>query len=305
MSKLVWTVLSSMLDEKDRKNGGRDDSQDQWTIEIRPASSWFDLHLRELWRYRDLVLLFVRRDFIAIYKQTILGPLWYLFQPIMTTAVFAIIFNKVARLPTDGLPPVLFYLSGVIVWRYFADCLQKTANTFVGNAHLFGKIYFPRLTVPISVVLSNLISFAIQMLLLACVWMYFLGQGAAIQLSTSALLLPLLVVQMAALGLGCGIIVSSLTTKYRDLAQLVGFGVQLWMFVTPVVYPASVIPEEWRWCLLLNPMTPIVEAFRSMLFGVGLIDVAAMAVSVFTTMIVLLMGVVLFTRVEKNFMDTV
>jgi len=294
-----------MRDEKIRKSGELQVSQDQWTTEIRPASGWFDIHPGELWRYRDLALLFVRRDFVAIYKQTILGPLWYLLQPIMTTVVFTVIFNKVARLPTDGLPPVLFYLSGVVVWRYFADCLQKTANTFVSNAHLFGKIYFPRLTVPISVVLSNLISFAIQLLLLACVWLYFLGQGAEIRLSGSVLLLPLLVVQVAALGLGCGIIVSSLTTKYRDLAQLVSFGIQLWMFATPVVYPASIIPEAWRWSLLLNPMAPIVETFRSMIFDVGLIDAAAIASSLLTTMIVLLLGVVLFTRVEKNFMDTV
>lgn len=294
-----------MRDEKLRKIGECEVSQEQWTIEIRPASGWFDIHLGELWRYRDLALLFVRRDFIAIYKQTILGPLWYLLQPLMTTAVFAIIFNKVARLPTDGLPPVLFYLSGVVVWRYFADCLQKTANTFVGNAHLFGKIYFPRLMVPISVVLSNLISFAIQMLLLACVWLYFLGEGAVIRLGASTLMLPLLVAQMAALGLGCGIIVSSLTTKYRDLAQLVGFGVQLWMFVTPVVYPASAVPEEWRWCVLLNPMAPIVETFRSMIFGVGLVDTSAIFISVLTTMVILVLGIALFTRVEKNFMDTV
>jgi lipopolysaccharide transport system permease protein len=258
-----------------------------------------------LWHYRDLILLFVRRDFIAIYKQTILGPLWYLIQPLLTTLVFWVIFDRVARLSTDGLPPVLFYLSGVIVWRYFADCLQKTSNTFLGNARLFGKVYFPRLTVPVSIVISNLISFAIQFALFACFWMYYQKHGAHIELRASIVLLPLLVLQMAALGLGCGIIISSLTTKYRDLAQLVGFGVQLWMFATPVVYPASIVPEKWHWLLSINPMFSILETFRYTLMGVGSINVADSLLSMVMTVFLLAAGVLLFSRVEKNFMDVV
>lgn len=278
---------------------------ENWTTTIRPVSGWFDISLNDLWRYRDLIFLFVRRDFVAIYKQTILGPLWYLIQPILTTLVFTIIFHKVARLPTDGLPPVLFYLSGIIIWRYFADCLQKTSNTFVGNARIFGKVYFPRLTVPISIVVSNLISFAIQLILFGCFWVYFSAQGTSLNLHLTVILLPLLILQMAALGLGCGIIISSLTTKYRDLAQLVGFGVQLWMYGTPVVYPVSLIPEQWRWAMALNPMSSIVEAFRFMFMGVGTINLEGLLISFLMSVFLLLAGVLMFSRVEKSFMDVV
>ena len=277
----------------------------EWTKTIRPVSGWFDIHLGELWRYRDLIMLFVRRDFVAIYKQTILGPLWYLIQPIMTTLIFTVIFGKVAKISTDGLPPVMFYLSGVVAWRYFADCLQKTSNSFVANAHIFGKVYFPRLTVPLSVVISSLISFSIQMVLFACFWGYFYVKGTAIQLQFAALLMPLLVLQMAALGLGCGIIVSSLTTKYRDLAQLVGFGVQLWMYATPVVYPSSIVPERYQWLMAINPMAPIIEAFRYAFLGVGTVNFSNIATSLVMTLVLLFVGVVLFSRIEKSFMDTI
>jgi lipopolysaccharide transport system permease protein len=277
----------------------------RWTCTIRPVSGWFDIHLGELWRYRDLILLFVHRDFVAIYKQTILGPLWYIIQPVLTTLVLTVIFSTVAKIPTDGMPPVMFYLSGVVAWRYFADCLLKTSNTFVGNANIFGKVYFPRLTVPLSVVISNLISFVIQLLLLVCFWAYFYGTGAAIKMMPAAILMPLLVLQIAALGLGCGIIISSLTTKYRDLAQLVGFGVQLWMYATPIVYPASIIPAQWRWVMFFNPMTPVIETFRYMFTGVGTISPTSHIGSVITTSAILLVGVVLFSRIEKSFMDTV
>jgi len=278
---------------------------EDWTTTLRPVSGWFDLKLRELWRYRDLIMMFVRRDFVSIYKQTILGPLWYLIQPIMTTLVFTVIFGKIARIPTDGLPIVLFYLSGVVSWRYFADCLQKTSNTFVGNAHVFGKVYFPRLTVPIAVTISSLIAFGIQLLLFACFWFYYHSTGADIHLQGAVVLLPLLVLQMAALGLGCGIIISSLTTRYRDLAQLVSFGVQLWMFATPVVYPSSIIPENWQWLLVLNPMAPTIEVFRYMFFGVGTVNPGNLLISFAQTAIILFVGVILFSRIEKNFMDTV
>ena len=277
----------------------------EWTKTIRPVSGWFDFRLDELWAYRDLMMLFVRRDFVAIYKQTILGPLWYLIQPVVATIVFTIIFGKVAKISTDGLPQVLFYLSGVVIWRYFSDCLNKTSNTFVSNAHIFGKVYFPRLTVPLSVVISNLLAFFIQLLLFGCFWIYFYYQGSAIQLHLAGMLLPLLIIQMAALGLGCGIIVSSLTTKYRDLTHLVGFGVQLWMYATPVVYPSSIVPERYQWLMALNPMASIVEVFRYAFLGVGVVSVTNIMISSSMTLMILFVGIILFSRVEKNFMDTV
>jgi len=243
---------------------------DQWTSVIRPAGGWFDLDLSELWRYRDLVMLFVWRDFVTVYKQTILGPLWFLLQPLLTTAVFALIFGGIAKISTDGVPMVLFYLLGTVTWNYFAGCLVKTSATFTGNAHIFGKVYFPRLTVPIAIVISSLISFAIQMLLYLGIFLFYAAQGwIDLVLRPALLLLPLLMVQMAALGLGCGVIVSSLTTRYRDLGLLVGFGVQLWMFLTPVVYPSSLVPTGWRWVVACNPMSAVIETFRYAFHGVG------------------------------------
>jgi lipopolysaccharide transport system permease protein len=276
-----------------------------WDKIIRPRNGWFDIHPRELWKYRDLIGLFVWRDFVSIYKQTILGPLWYIIQPLLTTVVFTIIFGSVARLPTDGVPPFLFYFSGVIAWRYFADCLNNTANTFVGNAHIFGKVYFPRLTVPVSVVISNLIAFGIQFLLFFVIYLYYWKSSAIIHPQSALLLLPILIIQMAALGLGFGVIVSSLTTRYRDLTHLVGFGVQLWMFATPVVYPASSLPDKWRWILVLNPMAPVIEAFRFAFLGTGSINLQSWLISLSSTVCILFIGIILFSRVEKSFMDTV
>lgn len=273
---------------------------------IRPATGWFDLRLADLWRYRDLIQLFVRRDFVAVYKQTILGPLWYVIQPILTTLVFTVIFGRVARIPTDGVPPTLFYLAGLTVWNYFAGCLNRTSNTFVSNASIFGKVYFPRLTVPISVVISGLISFAIQLLLFLGFLTFYALNGTAIAVNPLLLLaLPLLIIQIAALGLGFGVIVSSLTTKYRDLTFLVTFGVQLWMYATPIVYPSSRIPEKWLWLLSLNPMTPVVELFRYTFLGVGVIHPWQIVQGAVTTLVVLVTGIILFSRVEKSFMDTV
>ena len=277
----------------------------RWSLTIRPVSGWFDVNLRDIWRYRDLIFLFVRRDFISIYKQTVLGPAWYVVQPIMTVAVLIVVFNKIARISTDGLPPLLFYLSGIVTWKYFSDCLLKTANTFTGNAGIFGKVYFPRLTVPLSVVVSGLISFSIQFGLFILLLLYYLSIGADIHIKVQALLLPILVLQMAALGLGCGIIISSLTTKYRDLAQLVGFGVQLWMYATPVVYPASIVPVQWQWVMFINPMTSVVETFRFMFMGVGTFNATGLIVSMITTVVLLFLGVILFSRIERSFMDTV
>ena len=280
-------------------------TNEEWTLILRPQRSWLDLRLGELWQYRDLILLFVWRDFVAYYKQTILGPLWYLIQPILTTVVFTVIFGNIAQLSTDGLPPFLFYLAGNTVWGYFAACVQNTANTFTGNASIFGKVYFPRLTIPISVVLSNMISFAIRFVVFLVFWGYYLSIGADIHPNWWILSLPLLVILMAGIGLGVGIIVSSLTTKYRDLQQLVGFGVQLVMYATPVIYPISSIQRNWQWLLLINPMTPVIELFRYSFLGVSSLDPAYILYSLAFTVVILVVGVLVFNHVESTFMDTV
>ncbi|MDT3698288.1 MAG: ABC transporter permease [Thermincola sp.] len=277
----------------------------QWTIVIQPRRGWFDINFADLWRYRDLIMLFVRRDFVANYKQTILGPLWFLLQPLLTTVVFTVIFGKIARIPTDGLPQILFYLGGIVAWNYFATCLTKTADTFVANAGIFGKVYFPRLAIPVSVVITNLITFCIQFGLFLLVMLYYFFSGSAIQPNLWILLTPLLLLQMAALGLGVGILVSSMTTKYRDLNFLVSFGVQLWMYATPVVYPMSQIPGKWQWFYLLNPMATVIETFRFAFLGAGTIDLVRLLASAGITIAILVSGIILFSRVEKNFMDTV
>jgi len=277
-----------------------------WSLIIQPQRGLFDLRLGELWRYRDLVLLFVRRDFVAVYKQTILGPLWYLIQPLLTSLTFTVIFGKVAGLPTDDLPQFLFYMSGTVVWAYFAECLNKTSNTFVGNANLFGKVYFPRMAVPVSILISNLITFAIQFGLFLVFALYFFLRGAPIHPQWAWIALsPLLVLVMAGLGLGFGVIISSLTTKYRDLRFLVTFGVQLLMYATPVIYPVSSIPERFRWAIQANPMTPVVEAFRYAFLGAGTVDVGHLLYSVGFMLAAVALGSVVFNRVEQTFMDTV
>ena len=279
---------------------------DQWTEVIRPVSGWFDLHLADLWRYRDLIMLFVRRDFVSVYKQTVLGPFWYLIQPILSTMIYTVIFGKVAKIPTDGVPAPLFYMAGITVWNYFNGCLIRTSSTFVGNAGIFGKVYFPRLAVPVSVIISGLISFGIQIALFFGYLLFYALRGAVVIPHPMMLLaIPLLVLQISLLGLGFGIIVSSLTTKYRDFSYLVGFGMQLWMYATPIVYPLSQVPKEWLWVTALNPMTPVVELFRYAFLGAGSIDPGQIVTSVVATAVILFVGIVLFSRVEKSFMDTV
>jgi len=278
---------------------------EKWDLVIRSNTGWFDLHLADVWRYRDLTLLFVWRDFVAQYKQTILGPLWHLIQPLFTTALFTLVFSKVANLSTDTLPPILFYMAGVTCWNYFAECLNRTSATFIQNASIFGKVYFPRLSVPVSVVLSNIIKFAIQFSLFLAFVGYYYVKGAAIRPNMYVLLTPLVLLIMAALGLGLGIIVSSLTTKYRDLQVLVTFGVQLLMFVTPVVYPVSMVSHQYRWLILANPMTALVETFRYSFLGAGTFDPWQLVYSSAATLIILCIGVVLFNHVERTFMDTV
>jgi lipopolysaccharide transport system permease protein len=278
----------------------------QWDLIIRPKTGWFDLHLADLWRYRDLTAMFVWRDFVAQYKQTILGPLWHIIQPLFTTLIFTVVFGKMAKLPTDDVPPLLFYLAGITCWSYFADCVTRTSATFIGNAGLFGKVYFPRLSVPVSVVISSMIKFAIQLALFLGFLIFYRAQGAPVQPTAAISLTPLLLLLMAGLSLGAGIIVSALTTRYRDLQQLVVFGVQLMMFATPVVYPLSMIGGgSFRWLILANPMTPIVETFRYAYLGSGTFDGIYLCYSAGFTLAVLFIGVVLFNHVERTFMDTV
>lgn len=276
-----------------------------WTLVIKPQRNLFDLRLGELWRYRDLVMLFVRRDFVSVYKQTILGPLWYLIQPLLTTITFTVIFGNIAKLPTDGLPQFLFYMSGTVVWTYFATCLTKTSDTFNNNAQLFGKVYFPRLAVPVSILISNLITFGIQFLFFLGFMLFFVLGGASIYPNAWILFTPVLLLIMAGLGLGLGIIISSLTTKYRDLRFLVQFGVQLLMYATPVIYPASTIPESYRWVIQLNPMTPIVETFRFAFLGAGTVNLPALLYSAGFMVVAVIIGAIIFNRVEATFMDTI
>jgi len=280
-------------------------SHNKWDLVIRPQRSWWDLRLYELWRYRDLIWLLVWRDFVAYYKQTILGPLWYLIQPLLTTVVFTVIFGGIAHLSTDGLPPFLFYMAGNTVWSYFAACLTNTSNTFTSNAAIFGKVYFPRLSIPISVIISNLISFGIRLGVFLAFWVYFMLTGSAIHPNLWILLLPVLLVLMAGQGLGMGIIISSLTTKYRDLQQLVGFGVQLFMYATPVIYPLSTVKGIWRWIILVNPMTSVVETFRLAFLGTSSLSPISLLYSAGFMVVVFVFGVFIFNRVETTFMDTV
>ena len=277
----------------------------QWTDIIQSKTGWFDIDLKGLWRYRDLILLFVRRDFVSVYKQTILGPLWYIIQPLFTTIVFTVVFGHIAQISTDGLPKIIFYLSGTITWNYFADCLNKTSTTFISNEHIFGKVYFPRMAVPISIVISNLFAYGIQFMFFLCFMAYYMIIGANLQSNIAILLTPALLLLMATLGLGLGIIISSLTTKYRDLKFLVGFGTSLIMYATPVVYPFSTIPEKYKALILANPMTPLVETFRYAYLGQGAFNWNYLALSAFITLIILFIGLMIFSKVEKTFMDTV
>jgi lipopolysaccharide transport system permease protein len=278
---------------------------EKWDLIIQPRTGWFDLHLRDLWRYRDLISLFVKRDFVTFYKQTVLGPLWYIIQPVLTTIVFTLMFGKVAQVSTDGVPRFLFYFAGNVVWGYFASCFNETSSTFVKNAAIFGKVYFPRLTVPVSVVVINLVKFGIQFATFIGFYIYFIASRAAVRPTSFVLLLPVLVFQMALLGLGCGILVSSLTTKYRDLGFLMTFGVQLWMYASSVIFPASRVPVKYLPFYMANPMASIVELFRYSFLGSGMHEPFYIAVSWAVTLTVLFCGIMLFSRVEKSFMDTV
>jgi lipopolysaccharide transport system permease protein len=280
--------------------------RESWDLEIKPGGASLNLNLAQVWRYKDLILLFVRRDFVAQYTQTILGPLWHVIQPVLTTLMFLLVFGKIAKVPTDGINPVLFYMSGVTVWNYFSFSLTATSNTFITNAPIFGKVYFPRLVLPISVVISNMIRFGIQfsLLLLTMAWLSIGGE--AITITWHWVLIPLLVIHMAVIALGFGIIISSMTTRYRDLQVLITFAVQLYMYGTPIVYPLSYLGQtRYSSIISLNPLTPLVEAFRFCLFGTGTFSTVDVIYSVGFALILFLGGLILFNRVEKSFMDTV
>jgi len=284
---------------------GISEEKEKWDLVLQPNKQWFDLHLRDLWRYRDLTSLFIKRDFVTFYKQTILGPLWYIIQPILITVVFTVVFKNIAGISTDGIPGYLFYLAGIVPWNYFADCLNQTSNTFVKNAGIFGKVYFPRLTVPVSIVAINLVKFGIQAFLFVGFYIYFIARGSPVRPTLLILLVPVLILQMAVLSLGSGILISSLTTKYRDLTFVMTFAVQLWMYASSVVIPASSIPPKYLPIYMLNPMASIIEAFRFACLGEGVIKTVYMMTSWAVTLVILFGGIILFSRVEKSFMDTV
>ncbi|HML58328.1 MAG TPA: ABC transporter permease [Ferruginibacter sp.] len=280
--------------------------QEHWDLIITPKARLLDIKFSEIWHYRDLLKMFVRRDYKAQYKQTVLGPLWYLIQPIFTSLIFILIFGKIAKIPTDGIPSMLFYLSGICIWNYFDSCLTSTSSTFVQNANIFGKVYFPRLVLPLSTVFSNMIKFSIQFFLLIAVSAWVGFNTGQFYIGVNWLLIPLLVMMMAGLGLGLGIIVSSLTTKYRDFHLLLSFGVQLLLYTTPVAYPLSFLKDKpYAAWIAWNPLAPIVETFRFAFFNVGTLNLYGLLYSGVCIIVILFIGVVMFNKVEKNFMDTV
>ena len=259
--------------------------EETWDIVIKPKSGWFNIPFGMIYRYHDLIFMFVKRDFVTFYKQTILGPLWYVIQPLVNSVIFTVIFGKLAKIPTDGIPPFLFYMAGTVAWGYFSTCLTQTSNTFVANREIFGKVYFPRMTVPISIVITGIFQFLIQFVIFIGFLLYYWIQGADVTPSIMIFTLPLILLQMAILGFGMGIFVSSLVTKYRDLTYAMTFAVQIWMYLTPVVYPLTQVPENYRNLYVLNPMVSIVESFRGVFLGVSSIETHHILISVFVTMI--------------------
>ncbi len=277
----------------------------QYTFVIKPKRSLWDVNLKELWQYRDLLMLLVKRDFISVYKQTILGPIWFFIHPMLTTVTFTIVFGMFAQLPTDGIPTILFYLTGVTFWNYFSSCLTATSNTFITNAAVFGKVYFPRLIVPISIVISNLMKLAIQFLLLIIVWVYYMVVNDSVHPQSTLIFVPVILLLFALMGLGFGLLFSALTTKYRDLSFLIAFGVQLLMYASAVIFPVSVLSAEKQWMLMLNPLVPLMEAIKYSFLGAGIFSWPYLIYSASFTMITLIIGVLIFNKVEKGFIDTV
>jgi lipopolysaccharide transport system permease protein len=277
----------------------------EYTTVIKPKNRLFEVDFKEIWQYRDLFSMFVKKDIITQYKQTILGPAWFFIQPALTTIMYMVVFGGIAKISTDGLPQPMFYLAGIVCWQYFADCLNKTASTFTTNQHIFGKVYFPRMIVPLATVTSNLVRMGIQFLLFVAVYVYYLLVGVQVAPNFYILLMPLLVIMLAGLSLGFGIIISSLTTKYRDLTILFTFIVQLWMYATPVIYPLSTMPADKQWIMAINPVTSIIETFKFATMGVGTFSWGMLGYS-FGFMVVLMgIGIVVFNKVQRSFMDTV
>lgn len=280
----------------------------EWLFEITPKNKFFTLNLKEVWQYRDLLMLFVKRDVVTVYKQTVLGPLWYLIQPLFTSVTFTIIFNTVAGIETGTIPPFLFNLAGIMVWNYFTACLNDTSDTFKRNAAIFGKVYFPRIITPLSVVISNLIKFGIQFFIFVAFYLFFYIQGAPLSLTVFVLFFPFLILLMGILGLGLGMLISSMVTKYRDLSYLIGFGVQLLMYLSAVMYPMALIREkmpDYAWLVQYNPLAYIIETTRYILLGVGTVSVWGLVYTVCITIIVFFVGLLVFNKTEKSFIDTV
>jgi lipopolysaccharide transport system permease protein len=278
---------------------------ESWDLIIEPQSSIFDLNFKELWEFKDLLFLLVKRDFISYYKQTILGPLWFFIQPLFTTIIYSFVFGGLANISTDGLPQPLFYMTGITAWNYFSECVTKTSTVFKDNSNIFGKVYFPRLIMPLSIIISNLIKFGIQVLLLFVLMSYFFLNGANFHFTWAIVLIPLLVLLLAFLGLGFGLIVTALTTKYRDLSFLVTFGTQLLMYTTTVIYPLSSAPDRYRFIIELNPMTGIIECFRLALLGQGVLTIYSIGYSAVFTISIMILGILIFNKVEKTFVDTI
>jgi lipopolysaccharide transport system permease protein len=281
------------------------DLKEDWDLVLEPKTNLFDLKLKEVWRYRDLLMLLVRRDIVSFYKQTILGPLWFFIQPIFTTIVFVYIFGNLAGISTDGLPSPLFYMVGITAWNYFAECLNKTSTVFRDNAHIFGKVYFPRIVMPISIVISNLMRFGIQVLLVMVVYLYYRLSGVDLRIDFHILLFPLFVILMAMQGLGFGMLVSAMTTKYRDLIFLLTFGIQLLMYATTVIYPLSSLTGKMYFWVSLNPMTYVLEGIRRAVLGSGVFDLYTLSYAVGSSIVILFFGLFVFNKVEKSFVDTI
>lgn len=277
---------------------------EQWDSVIESKHSLFDINLKELWHYRDLLVLFVRRDFVTVYKQTILGPLWFFIQPLLTTITFTIIFGNVAQLSTDGAPKIIFYMAGITLWNYFSTCLTTVSGVFNANASIFGKVYFPRLIMPLTIVISNLMKFGVQFLLFICFVIYFTLQNQ-IQPNSWIMLTPLIIVLMALISMGIGLILSSMTTKYKDLNQLIGFGVQLFMYATPVIYPSSTVPQDYQWVVELNPLVGLFDYMRYAYLGVGEFTILDLVYPSLFSIVILAIGVLVFNKTQKTFMDTV
>ncbi|MBF7090629.1 ABC transporter permease [Flavobacterium sp. ALJ2] len=285
-----------------------EDVSTPWLFEITPKNKFFSLNLKEVWQYRDLLVLFVKRDIVTVYKQTVLGPLWYLIQPLFTSVTFTIIFNSVAGIDTGSVPPFLFNLAGVTVWNYFTACLTGTSDTFRANAGIFGKVYFPRIITPLSIVISNLIKFGIQFLIFIVFYVYYYFQGALISLNVTAIFFPVIIALMGILGLGLGMFISSLVTKYRDFSNLIGFGVQLLMYLSAVIYPMALIKDKlpnYGWLVQYNPLAYIIETSRYMLLSVGDISFYGLLYTFIVTGIIFFAGLLVFNKTEKSFIDTV